>query len=184
MNRFSSKRSDIFLAFTFLVFYLLTASLVPRLAIRMDLLSFGGAVTQSPVRPDLLFGLVLATSILFSRKQAVIFGIIAGFLVDVTVGAPVFSPLCYFICGYYAGTLASSLAGHGVVNAVLAALPLLLVKAVISTFYLLGTWHDIGFLDILFGAVLPEYLYNLVAAALVFLILRGLCRLFRIDNLM
>ncbi len=179
----SSKRDNIFFTVVFLLFYLLTVSAVPHLGIKFGFLSFGGLVSQSTVRPDLIFALVLCTAILSSRRRAVVLGIIFGFIVDVTCSAPMLSPLCYCICGLYAYSASSSFAGHGAINAMIVSAVMLLSKVVVSTFYLLGTWHDISFADIMLGAVLPEYIYNILITGVVYLLLSLLMRLFKIEKL-
>lgn len=179
----NSRRDNIFFAVIFILFYILTASVVPNLGIKFSFLSFGEAVTQSTVKPDIIFGLVLSTAILSSRRRAVVLGIIFGFIVDITCFAPVLSALVYCICGLYAYSLSQSFAGHGAVNAMLVALPLLLTKAIVTTFYLLATWHDISFSDIMLGAVLPEYIYNVLVTGIVYLVLKLLMKIFKIERL-
>lgn len=183
MNFSNSKRDNIFFSLVFVVFYLFTAAALPYLGVKMGFLSFGGLISQSTVKPDLLFALVLSTAILNSRRRAVILGIIFGFVVDVTCGTPMLSPLVYCLCGHYAYSVSSGYAGTGAVNAMLSALPLLLSKVIVSTFYLLATWHDISFIDILLGAVLPEYIYNVIAVGVMYLVLKLLMKLFKIEQL-
>ena len=60
---------------------------------------------------------------------------------------------------------------------------LLLSKVAVSTFYLLGTWHDISFSDIMLGAVLPEYIYNILITGVVYLFVSLLMRIFKIERM-
>ncbi len=179
----NNKRDNIFFTLVFLLFYILTVSVLPHLGIRFEIFSFGGLISQSTVMPDIIFPLVLCTAIFSSRRRAVILGIIFGFIVDVTCSAPVFSPLCYCLCGMYAYTASSSFAGHGALNAMIVSAVLLLSKVVVSTFYLLGTWHDISFADIMLGAVLPEYIYNILITGVVYLLVSLLMRIFKIERM-
>lgn len=183
MNHSSGKKDSIFFTLVFVLFYLLTFTAVPHLGIKMNFLSFGGLIHQSTVRPDLMFALVLCTAILSSGRRAVILGIIFGFIVDITCSVPVLSSVCYCLCGLYAYNFSSSFAGRGAVNAMLVSVPMLLMRAVVSTFYLLGTWHDISFIDIMLGAVLPEYIYNIIAVGVVYLITKLLMKLFRVEEM-
>ena len=183
MNHSSGKRDSIFFTLVFVLFYILTVSAVPFMGIKFDFLSFGGLLHQSTVKPDLMFALVLCTAILSSGRRAVILGIIFGFIVDITCSVPVLSPLCYCLCGLYAYNFSVGFAGRGAVNAMLVGVPMLLMRALVSTFYLLGTWHNIGFFGILFGAVLPEYIYNILAVGVVYLIVKLLMRLFRVEEM-
>ncbi|MBR5308118.1 MAG: hypothetical protein IKU43_05055 [Clostridia bacterium] len=178
----SGKRELIFFIATFTVFYLITASVMPHLGVRMGFLSFGADIAQNAVKPDIMAALVICSAILSSRRRTVILGIVFGFLVDVTCFVPVFSALIYCICAHYAQKLSYAFSGKGVINAVFAAAPLLLIKSVVSAFYLLGTWHNIGFADILAGAVIPEYICNLVAVAVVYVVLSLLMTLFKIEK--
>lgn len=179
----NSKRDNIFFTVVFILFYILTVCVVPNLGIKMNFLSFGGLVTQSAVKPDIMFALVLSTAILSSRRRAVVLGIIFGFIVDITCVAPMFSPLVYCICGLYAYSAASSFAGHGAINAMIVSLALLLIKACVSTFYLLGTWYNISFTDIMLGAVIPEYIYNVIVCGIVYLVLKLLMKIFKIERM-
>ncbi len=183
MKYSDNKREYIFFSVLFLIFYLLTSGAISYFAIKMNFLSFGGLIPQHPVVPDILFALVLCTAILNSKRRAVIFGIIFGFVVELTCNVPAFSPLVYCICGHFAYGLSSSFAGRGAVNAMITAMPLLLPRVLVSTFYLLGTWHDISFAGIMLGAVLPEFIYNVLAVGVVFLLLRLLMRIFKIEQM-
>ncbi|MBR3996397.1 MAG: hypothetical protein IKI97_14115 [Clostridia bacterium] len=182
MLRTGGKREHLFFIFTFIIFYLLTASVVPYLGVRMNFLSFGGRIVQNAVKPDILFALVLCSAILSGRRRAVILGIVFGFIVDVSCSVPMLSPLCYCLCAMYAGGLSFAFPGKGAVNAMLVSVPLLLMKAVVGTFYLLGTWHSISLGDIILGAVLPEYIYNILSVAVVYGVLSLLMKLFRIEK--
>ena len=181
MIRSSGKRELVFFIILYTVFYLFTASVVPYIGVKpaipgADVLAF------STVRPDIMLALVICTGILANGKRKVVLGIIFGFIVDVTCSVPMLSSLTYCLCGLYASKLSRIVFGRGVVNTVFAAVPLLLIRAAVSIFYLLGTWHNIGFFEILAGAVIPEYLCNLVAVAVVYLITVALMRLFRIEK--
>lgn len=176
------KRELVFFIIVFIAVYLFTASAVPYLGIRMEFLSFGGRVAQSIVKPDVMMALVICSSILSQRRRTVVLGIIFGFIIDVTCAVPMFLPLIYCICGQYASKLSFTFSGKGVVNAVFVAVPLALVKSVASAFYLLGTWHNISFGDIILGAVLPEYIYNIAVTAVVYVLLSLLMKLFKIER--
>ena len=176
------KRESVFFIAIFTVFYLLTASVVPYLGVRMEFLSFGGNIAQNIVKPDIIIALVICSAILSPGRKNVVLGIVFGFIVDVTCAAPMFSSLIYCLCGHYAGRLSFAFSGKGAVNAVLVAVPLLLTKAVVSTFYLLATWHTISFTDILLGAVLPEYIYNIITVFVVYFVLSLLMKLFKIER--
>lgn len=183
MNHSSGKKDSIFFAIVFVLFYLITFTAVPYMGIKMDFLSFGGLIHQSTVKPDLIFALVLCTAILSSGRRAVVLGIIFGFIVDITCSVPMMSSVCYCLCGLYAYSFSSSFAGRGAVNAMLVGVPMLLMRALVSTFYLLGTWHNISFIDIMLGAVLPEYIYNILAVGAVYLVTKLLMRIFRVEEM-
>lgn len=183
MNSSNTKRENIFFSLVFLVFYLVTVSTSSHMGIKMEFLSFGGFISQSRVFPDILFALVLCSAILSSKRRAVVLGIIFGFIVDVTGSVPMLSPLVYCVCASLAYNLSTTFAGRGAVNAMIVSLPLLGVKALVSVFLLLGTWHSISFLDILIGAVLPEYIYNIIVVGIVYVILKFLMRLFKVEQL-
>jgi len=177
------KRETVFFVIVFAVFYLITASIIPYSGVKMEFLSaLNGEYAQNSVKPDILLALVICSAIFSSRRRTVILGIIFGFIVDVTCSVPMFSSLCYCLCGHYAKKFSYTFSGKGVINAMLVALPLLLIKSVTSTFYLLGAWHNISFKDILFSAILPEYIYNVIAVAVVYAVLSLLMKLARIEK--
>ncbi len=183
MTNSTTKKENIFFSLVFLAFYLFAVSANAHLGIKMGFLSFGGLISQSRVYPDILFALVLCTAILNSKRRAVVLGIIFGFIVDVTGSAPMLTPLIYCICASFAYKLSTTVAGHGAVNAMLTSLVLLCAKAIVSAFFLLGTWHSISFTDILFGAVVPEYIYNVIIVGIVYVIVKFLMRIFSIEEL-
>lgn len=182
MQHSGGKRELIFFIVLYTVFYLLTASVVPYLGIKPNLPALVTDISVNIVKPDIMLALVICSAVMISSKRSVVLGMIFGFIIDVTCSVPMLSSLTYCLCGHYAPKLSRIVAGKGIVNTVLIAIPLLLMRAVVSTFYLLGTWHSISFSDILVGAVLPEYLYNLVTVAAVYGILELLIRIFRIER--
>ncbi len=185
MEAFSeSRKKNIFFTVVFLLFYIFTVAALPHMGVKMRFLTFGGRLTAAEVRPDFIFALVLCTALLCSKRAAVVLGILFGFLCDLTCRAPLFSPMCCALCGLYAYKLSGIMAGKGLLNAVLVSFPLLLTKALASTFFLLGTWHTAGILDILFGAVIPEFIYNVIIVIPVYFILKGLMRLFGIEQIL
>ena len=183
MNSSNTKRENIFFTLVFLVFYLITVSASTHMGIKLSFLSFGGLISQSKVYPDILFALVLCSAILSSKRRAVVLGIIFGFIVDVTATVPMLTPLIYCICASFAYKFSTTVAGRGAINAMIASMPLLCAKALVSAFLLLGTWHSISFTDILFGAVIPEYIYNVIIVGIVYVILKFLMRLFSVEQL-
>lgn len=182
MIRSGGKRDLVFFIIVFTVFYLLTASVVPYLGIRPEFMTSGTDTVMNTVKPDIMLALVICSAIFASGKRTVVLGIVFGFIIDVTCSVPMISSLCYCLCALYAGKLSHIFFGRGVVNAVLVSFPLLLMRAMVSTFYLLGTWHNISFKDILFGAVIPEYVYNLICVAIVWVVLALLMKIFRIEK--
>ncbi len=178
----SGKRELTFFIILYTVFYLLTASVVPYLGIKPEFLSLVNGAAVNTVKPDIMLALVICSAILAFGKHTVILGIVFGFIIDVTCSVPMLSCVSYCLCAHYAPKLSRVFVGRGMVNTVLVAVPLLLIRAFTSTFYLLGTWHNISFGDILVGAVLPEYIYNIVTVAVVYGTLVLLMRIFRIEE--
>lgn len=182
MQHSSGKRELIFFIILYTVFYLLTASVVPYLGVKPEIPALAAGTHVNIVKPDIMLALVICSAALISSRRSVVLGIIFGFVIDVTCSVPMLSSVTYCLCGHYAPKISRFAAGKGIVNTVLMAIPLLLIRAVVSTFYLLGTWHNISFWDILVGAVLPEYLYNLITVAVVYGVLELLMKLFRIEK--
>ncbi len=182
MQHSGGKRELIFSIVLYTVFYLLTASVVPYLGVKPEILSLAGGAQVNIVKPDIVLALVICSAVLISSKRSIVLGMIFGFIIDVTCSVPMLSSVTYCLCGHYAPRLSRFFAGRGVINIVLISLPLLLIRALISTFYLLGSWHSISFTDIIVGAVIPEYLYNLASVVAIYFILLLFMRIFRIEK--
>lgn len=174
-----SLRNNVFFAFLFLAFFLFAASVLPFTALRFSFLSFGGIIRVRLTSPDILFGAVVATGILYDRNAAAILGLIFGFLCDSFINPPfMLCTLLYFLAGYFAPHLALIFSKKTPLTVLLVSAPLLFMRSFVSCFNHIASSTGVQFGSLFLGALVPEYLYNLVAAVVMFLLINILFKLF------
>ena len=170
-----NKKADIFFILFFIIIFILSTGPMASLADKFAKLS------SMTVKSDLLLCSVISLGLLGGRKKAAFYGIIVGFIFDIFIGNPyAFSPLVFLLCGYFADPLSAPFSHRTPLSVLLVAGMLLWIKSLFSFFYLIAVNTQVGVAAIIFKAVLPEYLINAVACALVFAVMRILMALFRI----
>jgi hypothetical protein len=172
-------RNNFFFILLFLVFFLFAASLLPFTAVRFSFLSFDGKIGTRLVAPDIFFGAIVATGILYDRKFAAILGLVFGFMCDSFINPPfMLCTLLYFLTGYLAPKLSLIFTQKTPLTMLLVSAPLLLMRSFVSCFNHLASSSRIDLASLFVGALLPEYLYNLFAAIVLFLLINVLFKLF------
>ncbi len=184
MNRGETEtRTKVFYSIIFTITFLFAAVIVPRMGITFSFLSFGGKISVSRVTPDILLSLVIICSMICSNRLACVLGLVFGFIYDVTAGTPyMFTPVIYTVSGIVAPKLSESFANKGIFGVLVSALEIFAARGVITAFYHLATWREVSLSTLVVGTVLPEILYNLIAAAVMFYITVFLARLFRVET--
>ena len=172
-----NNKTHIFFIVFFIVVFILATKLMPHLAISFS------AFTGVSVRADVLLGSVISLGLLGGRKKAAYYGLISGFLFDVFIGNPYsFSPLVFLLCGYFAGPFCKPFSHRTPLSAMLVAGMLVWIKSLFSFFYLIAVTKDVGIGSLIFAGILPEYIANVIIAAVIFSIMRILMALFRIQT--
>lgn len=161
----------------FIIAFILASKLMPRLAINFS------SISGLTVRADLLLCSVISVGLLGGRKKAAYFGLITGFVYDIFIGNPyAFSPLVFLICGYFAGPFCKPFSHRTPLSALLVAAMLVWIKSLLSFFYLIAVTKDVNLLNLLLLGILPEYIANVLCAAVVFAVMRILMAIFRIPT--
>lgn len=133
------------------------------------------------LRPDLLLCCVICLALLEGKRYTAPYALTAGFILDVSVGNPyMFSPVVFFLCSYFAEKAASPFARKTPLSVLLCGAQVLLIRAIFSFLYLIAVSRDASVGQLIRLGVLPEYLINTAATALVFAVMRILTALFRI----
>lgn len=177
MNRFlRENKINIFFISFFLCAFLVATKIMPHLAIKVL------ALSGRTIKADVLLASVISLGLLRGKKYACIFALPTGFIFDVFVGNPyMFSPLVFFLCAWFSSLAATPFSKRTPITAAIISAILLLIKALVSFFYLIAVSGDSGTSTILLLGVLPEYIANIIVCALVFSIMRILMALFRIS---
>ena len=171
------KKTNIFFILFFIIVFILSTQLMPKLSGSFSKIS---GIT---VKAYILLGAVISASLLQGKKYASYFALAAGFLFDVFVGNPyALSPIVYFLCAYSANFAASPFSRKTPLSVLLISAALLLIKALFSFFYLFATASSGGqsAVRLILSGVLPEYVANILAAVIVFTVMRILMAIFRI----
>ena len=172
-----NNKTEIFFIVFFIIAFMLATKLMPHLAISFS------AVSGVSIRADILLGSVISLGLLGGRKKAACFGLVSGFLFDVFIGNPyAFSPLVFLLCGYFAGPFCKPFSHRTPLSAMLVAAMLVWTKSLFSFFYLIAVTKNVAVGNLLLLGILPEYVANVLAAAIIFSIMRILMALFRIDT--
>lgn len=173
---FRENKINIFFIAFFVCAFLFATGVAPHLAIKVSALS---GIT---VKADFLVASVISLGLLRGKKYASLFALPAGFLFDIFVGNPyMFSPLVFFLCAWFSSLAATPFSKRTPITATIISAELLLIKAIVSFFYLIAVSGDSGTGKILLLGVLPEYIVNVVVCAIVFSVMRILMALFRIS---
>ncbi len=168
------KKSDIFFVVFFVLVFLAATNIMPHLALTMT----SAGIT---VKADILLGSVISLGLLTKRKYASYFAVVSGFVFDVFVGNPyAFSPLVYFLCAYFARNAAVPFSRKTPLSVMLISCMLLWIRAVFSFFYLFAASSGVSTSTVIFIGVLPEFIANVLAATVMFMIMRIMMAVFRI----
>lgn len=170
------KKADIFFILFFACVFILATQLMPHLAVSFSKQS---GIT---VKADLLLASVISLGLLRGRKYASYFAVSFGFIFDIFIGNPyAFSPVVYFLCGYFASRAATPFSRKTPLSVLLISAMLLWIKAIVSLFYLIAVSSSkTPTATLILKGVLPEYIVNILAAAVIFAFMRILMAIFKI----
>ncbi len=169
------KKTDFFFILLFAVLFVLSTQLMPFFTI-----TFSKASGIS-VRADILLAAIISLGLLRGKKYASYYAVGVGFLFDLYIGNPYcFSPFVFFLCGYFASLAARPFSHRSPLSVIFISAMLVWIKSLFSFFYLVATSGDSGTFSILLLGVVPEYIANIIACALIFAIIRILMALLKI----
>jgi len=124
-------------------------------------------------KPNLVISLVAAAAILEGERFGAALGFVCGFIMDSAFDSPfLFSGLYYFFAAYVAGICARLYFKKSVLTMLILSAPLLIVRKLFNLFYLAGIWRGFEIVTALRDFILPEYIYSLAAAPLVYFLVK------------
>lgn len=169
------KKTDIFFILLFVILFILSTQLMPFFAVTF---SKASGIT---VKADILLAAVISLGLLRGKKYASYYAVVSGFLFDLYIGNPYsFSPLVFFLCAYFASLAARPFSHRSPLSVVFISAMLVWIKSLLSFFYLVATSGDSGTFSIFVLGVIPEYIANIIASVIIFVIIRVLMAFLRI----
>lgn len=127
------------------------------------------------ILPDLMLGAVCCIGIYRGEKYAALFGLFSGLFTDAlgSVGVSLL-PLFYTLTGYFCGIIGNNAKNEKKFFAFLLCLPALCFLREVISFvnHIIAYFESINLGQLLLHTILPEYVYNLVACILVFLLVK------------
>jgi len=125
------------------------------------------------VKPNLIISLAVAAAVSENEKYAAALGMACGFIMDSSVGSPFFfSGIYYFFAAYIAGVITKYYFTKSLLAMVIISLPVCAVKGIINMFFLIGIWGEFDITEALLGYFLPEYIYTVVLAPVVYFLVK------------
>ena len=120
-------------------------------------------------KPNLVISLVIAVTVLENERHGAAFGFVCGFIMDSAFDSPfLFSGLYYFFAAYIAGVCAKLYFAKSLLTMLILLVPVLAVRSIFNLFFLAGTWHGFDIITVLSELILPEYIYSLAVAPIVY----------------
>jgi len=124
-------------------------------------------------KPNLIISLVIAAAVLENERYAAVLGMILGFIVDSSVSSPFFfSGLYYFFAAYTTGFLSRYYFTKSLLTMITMIVPVCIVREIFNLFYLIGIWKNFNIAGAMTNYILPEYLYTVAAAPLVYFLVK------------
>jgi|GEM_PF-973377 len=125
------------------------------------------------VKPNLIISLVIAAAVTENEKYAAILGMVCGFIIDSSVGSPFFfSGLYYFFAAYVVAVISGVYFTKSLLTMIIMILPVCAVRGLFNMFFLIGSWGNFKITDALLKYILPEYIYTVALAPLVYLLVK------------
>ena len=124
-------------------------------------------------KPNLIISLITAAAIVENERYAAVFGMTCGFLIDSSVGTPfLFSGIYYFFAAYITAILSKSHFTKSLFAMIVIILPVCVVREIFNMFYLIGVWKDFNMTKAIFSYILPEYIFTVACAPIIFLLVK------------
>lgn len=125
-------------------------------------------------KPNLVISLVIAASVSENERYGAALGFVCGFIMDSAYDSPfLFSGLYYFFAAYIAGIIARLYFTKSVLTMLILIVPVLAVRKIFNLFFLAGIWRGFDITTVLSEYILPEYIYSLALAPLVYILVKS-----------
>ncbi|MCL1859795.1 MAG: rod shape-determining protein MreD [Oscillospiraceae bacterium] len=123
--------------------------------------------------PNLIISLVIAAAVIENERYAAVLGMICGFLIDSSVGSPFFfSGIYYFFAAYITGLISKYYFTKSLFTMIIMILPVCAVRELFNMFYLIGVWKDFDIIKALWEFILPEYIYTVALAPVIYYLVK------------
>ncbi len=172
MNKSKSDKGTIVLfSVCYVLLFLISSALV-----------FGLEDTPFGIKPDLLLAMAVVCPLFCDRNTSIVLALVFGLLTDLSVTPPVhFSPIVFLLCAFLVPKISSVFSKNSGAEAAVSGLAFVFLRAVTGAFYLLSTYKEAKFGDIVTMCILPEFFCNIAAVIIVYYIMSALVRLFRLE---
>ena len=124
-------------------------------------------------KPNLIISLVIAAAITENERYAAVLGLIFGFAIDSSVGSPFFfSGIFYFFAAYITGFISRYYLTKSLLTMMVMILPVCVIRETLNLFYLIGVWKDFEIVRALLEFILPEYIYTVALAPVIYYLVK------------
>ena len=124
-------------------------------------------------KPNLIICLVVAAAVLENERYAAVLGIIFGFITDSSVSSPFFfSGIYYFFAAYITGIISRYYFTKSLLTMMTMIVPVCIIREIFNLFYLIGIWKDFNIIGAMTDYILPEYLYTVAFAPLIYFLVK------------
>ena len=124
-------------------------------------------------KPNFVISLVVAASVLENERYGAALGFVCGFIMDSAFDSPfLFSGVYYFFAAYIAGVCTRLYFAKSLWTMLILSVPVLAVRSIFNLFFLAGTWYEFEILAVLSEFILPEYLYSLAIAPVIYFLVK------------
>jgi len=124
-------------------------------------------------KPNLMISLIIAAAVLENERYAAVLGLIVGFTVDSSISSPFFfSGLYYFFAAYITGSITRYYLTKSLFTMITMIVPVCIVREIFNMFYLIGIWKNFNIAGAMTEFILPEYLYTVALAPIVYFLVK------------
>jgi len=125
-------------------------------------------------KPNLIICLVIAAAVLENERYAAVLGMVAGFIIDSSVSSPFFfSGIYYFFAAYITGVISRYYFTKSPLTMMTMIVPACMIREIFNLFYLIGIWKEFNIVGALTNYILPEYLYTVAFAPLIYFLVKS-----------
>jgi len=124
-------------------------------------------------KPNLIISLVIAAAVIENERYAAVLGAVCGFIIDSSVSSPFFfSGIYYFFAAYITGIISRYYFTKSLLTMMTMIVPVCIIREIFNLFYLIGIWKDFNIIGAMTDYILPEYLYTVAFAPLIYFLVK------------